>query len=307
MYRDRIVVGVDGSPGSYTALMWAADECRLRRRPLLIVHAPDGRAASILASAGEPARRALNGAGLRLLDTHLIAASARQPGVPVTSLLGEAGPADALIDLSAGADLLVVGTRGNYGFASSMLGSVSTRVAAQAHCPVVVVPQGPVLHAENVPLPILVGASGSPAGRLAFEFALAEAQHRQASVLALCASQGVDATEVTRAVGNGRSAGPTDRNLPSALLQIQQRYPDVIVEPRFVRTVPSEALLTTARDAQLMVVGCHHSDDHWSTRLGPIASSVLHCSPCPVAVVGERHKADRTPEQDFRRFAGGSF
>jgi nucleotide-binding universal stress UspA family protein len=58
---------------------------------------------------------------------------------------------------------------------------------------------------------------------------------------------------------------------------------------------PSEALLIAARTAQLVVLGCHHSDDRWSTRLGPVAATVLHQSPCPVVVVGARRHTPTSP------------
>jgi nucleotide-binding universal stress UspA family protein len=47
--------------------------------------------------------------------------------------------ARVLIDLSDGADVLVVGSRGRGGFVGMLLGSVSQRVAAHADCTVVVV------------------------------------------------------------------------------------------------------------------------------------------------------------------------
>ncbi len=49
---------------------------------------------------------------------------------------------------------------------------------------------------------------------------------------------------------------------------------------------PVETLLRAAENADLLVLGCHHSDDRWATRLGPVPTAVLPRSPCPVVVVG---------------------
>jgi nucleotide-binding universal stress UspA family protein len=61
---------------------------------------------------------------------------------------------------------------------------------------------------------------------------------------------------------------------------------DIAVECRSVGTRAQWALEEAAIGADLLVVGCHRSDDHWFSRLGPVASWLLHRSPCPVAVVG---------------------
>ena len=49
-------------------------------------------------------------------------------------------PARALLEAAAGADLLVLGTRGMGGFKGLVLGSVAHQLVSHSPCPVVVVP-----------------------------------------------------------------------------------------------------------------------------------------------------------------------
>jgi len=60
--------------------------------------------------------------------------------VEVDAFVGD--PADILIDLSERLDLLICGSRGYGPLRAVMLGSVTRRVVAVAHCPVAVVPRG---------------------------------------------------------------------------------------------------------------------------------------------------------------------
>jgi len=61
------------------------------------------------------------------------------PPVVVQPRVKEGHAAQVLIEESADADLLVVGTRGYGGFRGLLLGSVSQHVAAYAQCPVAVI------------------------------------------------------------------------------------------------------------------------------------------------------------------------
>jgi nucleotide-binding universal stress UspA family protein len=60
------------------------------------------------------------------------------PSVTVRSVSGS--PAEELLKAAEGADMLVVGARGEGGFGRLHMGSVSTQVSHHAHVPVVVVP-----------------------------------------------------------------------------------------------------------------------------------------------------------------------
>jgi nucleotide-binding universal stress UspA family protein len=188
---NRIVVGVDGSAGARSALLWAADECRVRRQMLLVVHAPDLADADAMA----PAIRSLDEIGERMLSEHAAAASARQPSVVVTTLLAHIPAADELIALSADSELVVVGTHGRGGIISSILGSVSCRVAAHAHCPVAVVPERRMPRRDVRPPRVVVGMSAATSGQVALEFAFDEAQRRGATLVAVQASGVPDSSE----------------------------------------------------------------------------------------------------------------
>jgi nucleotide-binding universal stress UspA family protein len=137
----KVVVGVDGSPGSDAALLWAADEASRRDESLLVVHAwtlpvvdatPFGAPTVDLTLIEDSARKVLSDA--------LDAARAAVPDLQVEGRTVRRSPATALLDAVGSDDLLVVGSRGRGGFAGLLLGSVSSQVAHHAHCPVVVVP-----------------------------------------------------------------------------------------------------------------------------------------------------------------------
>lgn len=180
MGNERIIVGVDGSAGARSALQWAVDECRVRACALLLVHAPDAADAHILATGGGFALRALDDFADHLLTTHAYAASARQPGVVVSTLLSHGQPAEALLDLSLDAELLVVGTVGMNRI-GGVLGSVSHFAAARAHCPVAVVPQQSSFAPARAAV-VLVGVSAGAPGERALEFARREAAVRGLSL-----------------------------------------------------------------------------------------------------------------------------
>ena len=129
----RIVVGVDGSAWSKAALAWAVRQAELTGAVVEAVTAWELPATSGLdphlyldypAAAAKMLAGAIAGAGGR--------ATVHPQVIP-------GHPAEVLVGASAGAELLVVGSRGHGGFLGALLGSVSLHCLHHAHCPVVVV------------------------------------------------------------------------------------------------------------------------------------------------------------------------
>jgi len=136
-----IVVGVDGSPGSRKALAWAAAEAADHGADLSVVNVwehtllpPAGSVSVSEHFVPEPSQRTTDEL-VQVIKEEL----GDDPPVQVQAQVKEGRPAKVLIDESAGADLLVVGSRGHGGFAGLVLGSVSQHVAAYAKCAVTVI------------------------------------------------------------------------------------------------------------------------------------------------------------------------
>lgn len=130
-----VVVGVDGSPASERALEIAFTEAALRGVDLLAVHAWSDD--SVFEFPGTD-WQTLQEMGEETLSERLAGWQERYPDVLVRRLVVADRPAHQLLEQSASAQLLVVGSHGRGGFAGMLLGSVGTTVVHGAKMPVIV-------------------------------------------------------------------------------------------------------------------------------------------------------------------------
>jgi nucleotide-binding universal stress UspA family protein len=138
----NVVVGVDGSETSQRAVEFAFAEAALRNTGLTAVHAwtlPWLRSTlSLRHEVLNVTRPALQQEAAAVLSESLAEIRQKHPDVPVIEQVVEERPAEALVDASQNAPLLVVGSRGRGGVTGLLLGSVSHAVLHRAHCPVAV-------------------------------------------------------------------------------------------------------------------------------------------------------------------------
>jgi nucleotide-binding universal stress UspA family protein len=137
----RIVAGIDGSASSVGALRWAIGQAGLTGAAVDAVavwHYPVATGGYGWTPVGVGAEYDFRELTEKILAD--VISNALDPGsdVRVRAQVIEGNPAQVLIDASAGADLLVVGSRGHGGFTEALLGSVSQHCVHHARCPVVV-------------------------------------------------------------------------------------------------------------------------------------------------------------------------
>jgi nucleotide-binding universal stress UspA family protein len=136
----RIVVGVDGSAPSRAALAWAARQARLTGATVeaIIAWQYPATYGYTMPAAPEINYNYEEIAAKVIADTIAEVCGRGEP-VTIISRVVEGNAAQVLLDASAGAELLVVGSRGHGGFLEALLGSVGQHCVHHATCPVVVI------------------------------------------------------------------------------------------------------------------------------------------------------------------------
>lgn len=131
-----VVVGIDGSPASEAATALAFEEASLRGVELIAVYAWHD--AGVFTDFPGLDVAAMESGGELVLAERLAGWRERYPDVEVRRVVVRDRPADALIEQSQSAQLVVVGSHGRGGFAGMVLGSVSLAVVQSARTPVLV-------------------------------------------------------------------------------------------------------------------------------------------------------------------------
>lgn len=285
-FSGRIVVGMDGSDGSRKAANWAAREAKARGRGITLVHA-------ILPLAASSAFGVTVPPPLDLVDDMRISAIEDLTRVAtdldctdVDVVVDIGAPSSLLLAASTTAELLILGSRGRGGFTSLLLGSVGSQVASHASCPVIVVRDNPRVGATE----ILVGLDGSQNSIAALGFAFDEASRHGFTLVAIHAWE-VPSFDLI-ITGDGSIPLPQENvadeeiRLSAEILSgYTEQYPDVEVVEHLVRAPAVRALLDSASNAAMIVLGTRGRNAALGALLGSTSNGVLHKAKVPVAIV----------------------
>ncbi|OMC51455.1 universal stress protein [Mycolicibacterium fortuitum] len=280
--RHGIVVGVDGSPASDNAVVWAARDAVLRGVQLTLIYALPGAASPVWLDVALPQDYwdYQNETGQKVLDAAQQVAR-EAAGEHALRIVAKSVPGHAvatLIEYSRRADLVVVGSRGLSKWGRRLLGSVSSSLAHHAHGPVAVIPEG-----ERPPTaPVVVGVDGSPASELATEIAFDEASRRGVELIVL--HTWTDLNFEFPAIRWNDLSEEAERAMSEQLAGWCERYPDVAVRRVVMPDEPARQLLAQAEAAQLVVVGNRGRGGFAGMLLGSVSSAVVHSATAPVIV-----------------------
>jgi nucleotide-binding universal stress UspA family protein len=278
------LVGVDGSAGAEHALRWSLARAKNRAARISAVQVWQPYMSGALDLGGPIAVEDAVRAAQAVLDD--LAERIGETAVPVRWSVESGGVSRVLLDLSAEADLVVVGTRGRGGFKRLLLGSVSHQCATHSRVPIVVVP--PTAKLDTTTEHVVVGMDGSDNAKAALRWALEFAP-------AGCTIRVVGAWELSPAATVG------DLRHPSELTQEAKRRFEVATDDvvssmsseativrQFQYGQPAKTVLDADEQADLIVVGARGRGTIGAAILGSTSTRILHESAAAVVVVPAR-------------------
>ena len=281
-----IVVGIDGSDGSVSALSWALGEAARRQNQVDAVlgwtdaYSLAGPTPLSVLSKGQ--RNRLRGR----VDTAVRRAEEQQPAgatVAVHTHIFSGRPAELLVRLSSRAAMVVVGSHGYGSLKATILGSVSRECVQAATGPVV------VIRGSHRPLEpgagfrrILVGVDGSNFGRAALLWAIDEAR---------ATGDHLEAVHIWGPPGPGvmtPGAASEEEKVAVSTLAAATRIlhrSGCTFTAHLEFGSPGDALCARSKTVDLVAIGSRGLGGLTGMLLGSVSQQCLTHSDCPVAVI----------------------
>lgn len=286
-----ILVGYDGSPASLVALDWALRRAERAAGPdtpqrVEVVYVAD----TSWDSESFTAAPLLQKHGELVLAGEAFHADSKAPHVEVTRRVLSGNPVEVLCAQAAelGAALLVVGSYRKDLHERLTTSAVSLKVAAAATVPVVVVPDVPHGHRAGV----VVGIEGSDSSAAVLGRAVDEARLADEPLTVVSAWTMPPMTMPDFSDDPALFEALEERAqhvVSHTLTELEAAHPGAAVGVEVATSVvldaPAAALLQSAADAALLVVGSHGRRGLARFLLGSVSHDVILHAPCPVLVL----------------------
>jgi nucleotide-binding universal stress UspA family protein len=206
--------------------------------------------------------------------------------VELTSTLVRGPIVQSIVDASAGCRLVVLQRRDLSPLSRVVTRSTSSAVAAHAHTPVAVVPEG-WARTESAEAVVTVGVDVPGRSHAILRQALIEARARRASLRVLHTwwSPGYfDDIDMDR-FGSSTWAVEVAEEIRAIVDETRVGFDDVEVAVETHHGRPVDTLVAASRSSELLVVGRHDPRVPMGSHLGPVARAVLRTAECPVLLV----------------------
>lgn len=276
-----VVVGVDTSTSSITALDWAVDYAQANHLPVHLIHGFSHDHPDLFFNMGAGPEK-LRAGGERVLMHAKNRANVQDSSVRVTTSHVEGYPAAALVRASRQANIVVVGSHGDSMMRLSSLGETAHQVAAHSKCPVAVV------RAESGSGygRITIGVDRSDHSRKALAWAFTRAEQTDRELLVLHAWQPRDAQDPNLGTADWQSYTVQCRaEIEASVADQKQLHPGVKVLTEIADGNPTRALMDQSRNSDLIVIGARGRGGFEGLELGRVAGDVLAHANCPVLVM----------------------
>lgn len=265
-----LLVGIDGTESSRAALRWAMKRAVATGVEVSLAHVVDDEWSTI----GARMLGELDDDARHLLEREAEYAHSLAAEVVVHTELLHGSVMQQLIATSDKAEMVVVGTHKTGFINGKVFGSRSLSLAAAAHTPVAIIPQGSPRAGRG----IVVGVDDSPAGRLAIRFAAQEAERAQELLTLLRAFTVLElptASDEVRRELIQHSEARASAALSDAAALAGLAAPTVKMKTRNVRRPVAEALVDAAGAAALLVIGSSRGESPDKTMVGSVSHDVL--------------------------------
>ena len=284
--KNRLVVGFDGSEASKSALRWASAAAAYRGASVRVLSSyampPVVDYYGLGGAVANPEQaRSLREACTSQLHDSVTAAIKAHPALGFDYRADSNNAVEMLVEESAGADLVVLGSNGASPTRSFLLGSVNLEVLHLSACPVAVVPE--VMRAPVGRVTVAIDGSACSNGALAW--AIDEADRLDATLVVAHAWQYPYESTAER-FERGRDVARVDAAtvLEDAVRTARERRSGVVLDS-LVEGSATDVLFDAADHTDLLVVGSRGRGGFRSMLLGSVAMSLAGRASCPVCVV----------------------